>query len=273
MIHRYAREKMKRLRYAAFSLILFCVSCLFAQNLPQETQEFIRLNEMCFFENNSKDSESCMQEMDNLIKKISNLEHQCYNGDKEICERVDSVYNANQNVMNECLNGNNTYSFCESVRKEMESKINNAYISIKKSNIESNEKAKKLLKLCDDDDFKACQNLLKYGASFFLSFGNLAECDEGNMECCMVLGMSFYLGKTKGPFLKEKPNYFKAKKFFTKACEGTNAQGCFMLGTLYLYGFGARQDSMIAKEFYGKACDFGEQTGCENYKKLKNQGY
>ncbi|WP_394954955.1 tetratricopeptide repeat protein [uncultured Helicobacter sp.] len=274
MIQRYTREKMKKLRYTVFSLALFCVSCLFAQNLPQEAQEFIRLNEMCFYENNPKDSESCTQRMDNLIKKISDLEYQCYDGNKEICERIDSIHNANQNVMNGCLNGSDTYSFCESMRKEINNQITNEYISVEKSTIESNKKAQQLLKLCDDDDSKACESLMsEYRTRFYTPLGKLLQCDRGDMESCVALGMFFYLGKTKGPFLKDKPNYFKAKKFFTKACEDANAQGCFMLGTLYLHGYGARQDSVIAKEFYGRACDFGEQTGCENYKKLKNQGY
>lgn len=35
-------------------------------------------------------------------------------------------------------------------------------------------------------------------------------------------------------------------------------------------GYGVRQNKEIAKEWFGKCCDNGNQTGCEEYSKLNN---
>ena len=43
--------------------------------------------------------------------------------------------------------------------------------------------------------------------------------------------------------------------------------GCFNVGTSYKEGWGIRQDSEKAKEFYGKSCDGGFDAGCEYYAK------
>ena len=42
---------------------------------------------------------------------------------------------------------------------------------------------------------------------------------------------------------------------------------------MYEEGYGARQNNSIAKEYYGKACDYGNQDGCDKYKALKMLGY
>lgn len=34
-----------------------------------------------------------------------------------------------------------------------------------------------------------------------------------------------------------------------------------------------RQDKRQAKEWFGKACDNGHQAGCEEYRKLNEEGY
>ena len=46
-----------------------------------------------------------------------------------------------------------------------------------------------------------------------------------------------------------------------------------MLGALYYGGEGVKKNLSKAKELYGKACDFGNQKGCDEYKKLKEKGY
>ena len=50
------------------------------------------------------------------------------------------------------------------------------------------------------------------------------------------------------------------------------ADACFNLGVLYYDGKGVRQDKGAAKEYFGKACDLGNQGGCNNYKILNEQG-
>ena len=36
---------------------------------------------------------------------------------------------------------------------------------------------------------------------------------------------------------------------------------------------GVRQNYVVAKEWFGKACDNGYQNGCDAYKELNQQGY
>lgn len=68
-------------------------------------------------------------------------------------------------------------------------------------------------------------------------------------------------------------DFFKANKYFEILCHKWNdADGCFFLGLSYVKGQGVRQNLSIAKQYYGKACDLGNQAGCDSYKILHNQG-
>ena len=49
--------------------------------------------------------------------------------------------------------------------------------------------------------------------------------------------------------------------------------GCYNVGALYGNGHGVQQNKTTAKWYFGKACDFGDQEGCDNYRKLNEQGY
>lgn len=42
---------------------------------------------------------------------------------------------------------------------------------------------------------------------------------------------------------------------------------------MYEVGEGVRQNKATAKELYGKSCDNGYQGGCDDYKRLNEQGY
>lgn len=57
------------------------------------------------------------------------------------------------------------------------------------------------------------------------------------------------------------------------AAQQGDAEAQNSLGVMYAKGQGVRQDKRIAKEWFGKACDAGLQAGCENYRKLNEQGY
>ena len=41
-----------------------------------------------------------------------------------------------------------------------------------------------------------------------------------------------------------------------------------MAGMAYKEGLGVRFDILKAKEFFGLACDYGNQDGCDKYKAL-----
>ncbi|PPB68315.1 tetratricopeptide repeat protein [Campylobacter hyointestinalis] len=70
-----------------------------------------------------------------------------------------------------------------------------------------------------------------------------------------------------------KQDYFKAKEYYQKSCDGGNAGGCGALGVLYELGQGVKQNKLKAKELYGRACDMGVQLGCEDYARLNSAGY
>lgn len=54
-----------------------------------------------------------------------------------------------------------------------------------------------------------------------------------------------------------------------QAAEQGNAAAQFNLGVMYETGRGVRQDLALAQELYGKACQNGDQDGCDNYQRLK----
>jgi len=41
------------------------------------------------------------------------------------------------------------------------------------------------------------------------------------------------------------------------------------LGMMYETGRGVHQDLALAQEWFGKACQNGDQDGCDNYQRLK----
>ncbi|MDN3446493.1 SEL1-like repeat protein, partial [Psychrobacter sp. APC 3281] len=47
-----------------------------------------------------------------------------------------------------------------------------------------------------------------------------------------------------------------------------HAASQYQLGTIYQKGRGVRQDKFQAKEWFGKACDNGNQNGCDAYRTL-----
>lgn len=52
-----------------------------------------------------------------------------------------------------------------------------------------------------------------------------------------------------------------------------DAKAQFFLGVMYANGRGVRQNKITAKEWYGKACDNGNQKGCDAYRELNEAGY
>lgn len=48
-----------------------------------------------------------------------------------------------------------------------------------------------------------------------------------------------------------------------KACTNGDMKKCFILGNIYENGYGIRQDSLKAKNFYAKACNGGVSLGCD----------
>jgi TPR repeat protein len=70
-----------------------------------------------------------------------------------------------------------------------------------------------------------------------------------------------------------RQDYKKAKEWYEKAANQGDVDAQYNLGIMYDNGEGVKQDKKIAKEWFGKACDGGYQKGCDEYKKLNQQGY
>ena len=45
------------------------------------------------------------------------------------------------------------------------------------------------------------------------------------------------------------------------------------LGLMYYNGQGVRQNFHLSKEWFGKVCDSGDQSGCDKYHSLNQAGY
>ena len=66
-------------------------------------------------------------------------------------------------------------------------------------------------------------------------------------------------------------NYKKAIELYQKACDLGNASAFNSLGYMYQHGQGVNQDYQKAVELYQKACDMGNETGCKNYRILRDE--
>ena len=62
-------------------------------------------------------------------------------------------------------------------------------------------------------------------------------------------------------------------KDLQKEAANGDAFAQFDLGNMYYNGLGVKQGYAKAKEWYGKACDNGDQSGCDDYKRLNLQGH
>ncbi|MCK8804258.1 sel1 repeat family protein [Haemophilus influenzae] len=90
--------------------------------------------------------------------------------------------------------------------------------------------------------------------------------EQGNAKAQNGLGMMYDGG------LGIKQDYFKAVKWYRQAAEQGYANAQAILGFSYLLGqSGVQVNKSLAKEWFGKACDNGDQNGCEYYGKL-NRG-
>ncbi|HHF4685197.1 TPA: tetratricopeptide repeat protein [Haemophilus influenzae] len=94
----------------------------------------------------------------------------------------------------------------------------------------------------------------------------LPMAEQGYAKAQFNLGVMY----AKGQGVKQDD--FEAVKWFRKAAEQGDADAQAILGFSYLLGqSGVQVNKSLAKEWFGKACDNGDQNGCEYYGKL-NRG-
>ncbi|HHF5487715.1 TPA: tetratricopeptide repeat protein [Haemophilus influenzae] len=90
--------------------------------------------------------------------------------------------------------------------------------------------------------------------------------EQGNAEAQLMLGVMYARG------IGVKQDDFEAVKWYRQAAEQGYANAQAILGFSYLLGqSGVQVNKSLAKEWFGKACDNGDQNGCEYYGKL-NRG-
>lgn len=82
-----------------------------------------------------------------------------------------------------------------------------------------------------------------------------------------LLGIMYYYGQVV------QQDYYEAVKYYDLAAHQDDAIAQRLLALMYYEGTGIRQNKLKAKEWFGRSCDNGEQEGCDNYRKLNEQGY
>lgn len=90
---------------------------------------------------------------------------------------------------------------------------------------------------------------------------------QGDAQAQYNLGVMYAQG------LGVRQDYQKAHEWFTKAAGQGHAKAQFNLGAMYYNGEGVRQNKSTAKRYFGQACDNGDQSGCDHYRILNEQGY
>ncbi len=138
----------------------------------------------------------------------------------------------------------------------------------------------------------ACQAIIDNGLL------SVAQCDKSNCDSigiiyeyaghtqeaieyykkAIALG-DYYATHSLGILYNEEGNFADSFKYESMACEkisaknkGLKGEACYNLALKYYFGKGTRQDYFKASQFYKKACDLGDQMGCDNYKKLNEIG-
>lgn len=92
--------------------------------------------------------------------------------------------------------------------------------------------------------------------------------EQGNVEYQIEVGSIYYDGKGV------RQDLVLSRKMFQKAARQGDARGQAALAIFYEDGLGGlKRNRSIAKEWYGKTCDQGFQAGCDEYRRLNEQGY
>ncbi len=103
------------------------------------------------------------------------------------------------------------------------------------------------LKGCDQEDATSCFHVGEY---LYHQGG-----DEHKR-----LAMNLYRKACDEVFTKDP--YGIVERLCKKTCDRGEAKSCVHLGLLYTEGRGVTQDKRLAKEYFKKACDEGDENGC-----------
>jgi TPR repeat protein len=90
-------------------------------------------------------------------------------------------------------------------------------------------------------------------------------CDAGELAACTDLGLKLVPVEADAHF-----DGSESVALYSKACDGADARGCFLLALSYAEG--PRRDMSIAAALYKKACDRAHSGACVNLGRLHSKG-
>lgn len=132
--------------------------------------------------------------------------------------------------------------------------------------VDKNKAAELYRKSCNEGDAKGCyyHAVLHYrGIGIARNYEKAIEyytkaCNGDVYEGCDNLGYMYENGEGVSV------NKDQAVELYAKACDGGSAGGCCSIGFIYE----SNNNIPKAKKFFGKACDLGENIGCESFSRL-----
>lgn len=128
-----------------------------------------------------------------------------------------------------------------------------ASVSLNANGLSDDEFTELLFDCLDNENKVSCQRLIDNGLP------SVEQCDK---DICASVGLIYSVVE----------NHQQAFLYYDRGCKLNNGGACFGVGFYYDEGKGAKQNKSTAKKYYGKACDLGEQMGCDNYKMLNEKG-
>lgn len=170
--------------------------------------------------------------------------------------------NINQYLYNEAVNGNAQAQF----------ELANAYYHLKTD--DGNIKTTEWLEKSAAQGYKPAQRMLGavyyygltgnknyYKARQFLEQSLQHDNSAADASTFHLLGIMFADG------LGVRQDCNKALDLFNQAKHKID-KSLMSIGYIYLMGCSGKKDLIKAKEYFGQACDKGDQDGCDEYRKL-----
>lgn len=125
--------------------------------------------------------------------------------------------------------------------------------------VESNtDKAIKLYKqACSMGSNTACSQINSW-YDLGIAVPEEDDCYKGNKRICIDLAKIYKYGTER-----VQKDYFKAFPFYKKACEFGDAESCYELAELYIYGEGVKENRSTAYSLLEDACNMGNSVSCQ----------
>lgn len=197
----------------------------------------------------------------------------CHRGDKVSCEDVADAYDAGDGVPHDQAKALEYYNKACQMDSAYGCRRYGIFIDpyFEEYKVVKNQQgsAAAYKKGCDLNDAGACNNLavnyrdgIGVEKNILLAKQYLTKAcydiEEGEGAACLSLGYMYSEGKGI------KADQIKARAIYQKGCdEFEHAASCYNLAIMYEYGEGGAPDSKLEKAYYKKACEYGDEDGCD----------